>query len=353
MLVEEDEEEHGEEEHSARENVQDVGEKGEAGMTNMKISLNSLVGLQISLSRFCWGGGIQGRVVVVLVDSGALGNFLVAKIAKELQMKVKIPTFTIEVGNGQREKGDGVCCGVELRVQGITINQNFFLMEMGGTRWCWAWIGYLALERFKQISRKWPYNGRRERTFEKSLGIVGDPSLCKGRALWKATLQVLKEDGEGYLVSPWQEAPTKGEEVEMPSEIRRLMHEFSAIFQAPKGLPLRREYDHAIVLKEGAAIPNIQPYRYPYCQKIEIEKIVNEMLQAGIIQDSVSPFCSLVILVKKKDGGWRFCVDYRALNEVTIPDKFPIPIIEDLLMSWVEVKFSLNWTLSQLIIRYR
>ena len=51
-----------------------------------------------------------------------------------MQLNVKkIPTFTIEVRNGQKEKGEGVCCGLELKVQGISIIQNFFLMEMGGT----------------------------------------------------------------------------------------------------------------------------------------------------------------------------------------------------------------------------
>ena len=62
-----------------------------------------------------------------------------------------------------------------------------------------------------------------------------------------------------------------------------------------------------------------------------MEKLVAEMLEFGVIRDSTSSFASPFILVKKKDGTWRLCVDYRQLNKVTSKDKFFIPLVEKLL----------------------
>lgn len=117
----------------------------------------------------------------------------------------------------------------------------------------------------------------------------------------------------------------------LPPNILAVLKSNVAVFEMPKTLPPRRPIDHKIHLLPNVPPVNVRPYRYPYFQKTEMEKLVQEMLEQGIIRPSTSPFSSPVLLVKKKDGAYRFCVDYRALNAVTIKNKFPIPTIEELL----------------------
>lgn len=114
-------------------------------------------------------------------------------------------------------------------------------------------------------------------------------------------------------------------------EIDNLIAEFQDIFQEPKELPPPRAYDHTISLLPDAAPVNSRPYRYSPLHKDEIERQVKELLSAGLIIPSTSPFASPVLLVQKKDGSWRFCVDYRRLNSITIKNKFPMPLIDEIL----------------------
>jgi hypothetical protein len=83
----------------------------------------------------------------------------------------------------------------------------------------------------------------------------------------------------------------------------------------------------------------LQPYRYTPQQKDEIERQVTEMLKARTVIPSLSPFASPVLLVKKKDGSWRFCVDYRKLNANTIKNKFSMPVIDEFLDEMAGAKF--------------
>ena len=76
---------------------------------------------------------------------------------------------------------------------------------------------------------------------------------------------------------------------------------------------------------------SIRPYRHSALQKDVVEKMTQELLDAGFIQHSNNPFSSPVVLVKKKDGSWRMCIEYRELNKGTVKDKYPIPVIEKLL----------------------
>lgn len=119
---------------------------------------------------------------------------------------------------------------------------------------------------------------------------------------------------------------------EINSELSNLLVEFKGLFEEPTQLPPSRGvFDHRVVLQQGTEPINKRPYRYPSVKKDVIESLVKQMLDQGIIQPSCSPFAAPVVLVGKKDGTWRLCIDYRDLNKATIKNKFPIPIVEDLL----------------------
>ncbi|KAL4577127.1 hypothetical protein LXL04_013230 [Taraxacum kok-saghyz] len=122
-------------------------------------------------------------------------------------------------------------------------------------------------------------------------------------------------------------------------QIQQLCGSFDMVFREPTGLPPSRSHDHAIHLVAPGDPICLRPYCYPHAQKTEIERQVSELLSLGMIRPSKSAFSSPVILVRKKDDSWRMCVDYRALNKATIPDKFPIPVVDELIDELHGAKF--------------
>jgi hypothetical protein len=106
---------------------------------------------------------------------------------------------------------------------------------------------------------------------------------------------------------------------------------FGDVFTEPTGLPPPRGRDHSITLKPGVQPVAVWPYRNPAAHKDELEHQCAAMMAQGIVRRSDSAFSSPVLLIKKPDSTWRFCVDYRALNALTVKDAFFIPIADELL----------------------
>ncbi|XP_010472228.1 PREDICTED: uncharacterized protein LOC104751876 [Camelina sativa] len=220
-------------------------------------------------------GTVGTSDVIIMLDSGATHNYISPAVVQKLKLKCREdPNLTVKLGTGILVQGLGVC--------------------------------------------------------EKIVTIRGESEL-------EISKMSLKSLSSGYTVN------TKGVQVALYSQqvvqitqpvegaIQEVLARFDMVFDIPTDLPPIRGREHAINLLPGNNAISVRPYRYPHAQKEIMEKMVKEMLDSGIIRPSQSPFSSPVLLVKKKDGSWRFCVDYRALNRVTVPDKFPIPMIDQLL----------------------
>ena len=110
--------------------------------------------------------------------------------------------------------------------------------------------------------------------------------------------------------------------------VKCLVSEYQHVFSKDGELGRTKEVYHNI--DTGNVKPCKQPpRRLPYHQRPEVEQHIENMLKTGVISPSSSPWCSPVVLVKKKDGSTRFCVDYRKLNSVTSKDAYPLPRIDD------------------------
>ncbi|KAH9723181.1 Endonuclease [Citrus sinensis] len=100
--------------------------------------------------------------------------------------------------------------------------------------------------------------------------------------------------------------------------------------ELPKKLPPPREVDHAIELEQGVKPPALAPYCMAPPELEELRRQLKDLLDAGYIRPSKASFGAPILFQKKKDGSLRMCIDYRALNKITIKNKYLIPLIADL-----------------------
>ena len=116
-----------------------------------------------------------------------------------------------------------------------------------------------------------------------------------------------------------------------PSLVQTLMDDFPNVFEEAKGVEPNPPVCHPIWLQDSAKPSHVKPYRFSETQKNEMREQISLLLHKGWIHPFSSPWGAPVLLVPQKDGTWRFCIDFRNLNAVTVRDSFPLPRIDDLL----------------------
>eukprot|EP00253_Pinus_taeda_P016155 PITA_16155 len=219
-------------------------------------------------------GQIKKKKVIVLIDSGSTHNFIHCKVAKELNCFLYLaPECQVMIANGGTINCSGKCHNIKLSIEYV-LNSPMLSIPMGGV--------------------------------DVVLGVQ-----------WLQSLGTIAFNFQELFIKFY----AQGKEI----ELRGIVGKSGKIISSNSMTKLLKKE------QRGSVPPNIRPYRYPYSQKSEIERMVAEMLEAGIIQPSQSSFSTPVVLVHKKDGSWHMCLDYRELNKLTIKDKFPIPIIDELL----------------------
>ncbi|GJV34268.1 putative nucleotidyltransferase, ribonuclease H [Tanacetum coccineum] len=127
---------------------------------------------------------------------------------------------------------------------------------------------------------------------------------------------------------------TKKEEVEIPEkriEDVPVVRDFPEVFPEDlPGLPPTRQVEFHIELIPGAAPVARAPYRLAPAEMKELAEQLKELSDKGFIRPSSSPWGAPILFVKKKDGSFRMCIDYRELNKLTVKNRYPLPRIDDL-----------------------
>jgi hypothetical protein len=128
---------------------------------------------------------------------------------------------------------------------------------------------------------------------------------------------------------------------DLPKEIQELLEEFVDIVvdELRCSLPPIRSISHHIDLIPGASLLNKETYRLTPQENEEVKRQVQDLMDKGLIWESLSPCVVPTVLNPRKDGGWRMCTDSREINIITIRNRFPFPRMDDLMDCLSGVKF--------------
>ncbi|KAJ9550331.1 hypothetical protein OSB04_014376 [Centaurea solstitialis] len=281
-------------------------------------------------------GLLHGIPIVILVDSGATHNFISRRLTEALDLL--ITTFSgikIKLGDEHKVLVTRKCVNLPIVLDECEFTIDALLFEMGNLDMV---LGIAWLKTLGEVIHNWELHTMRFKYHDREVCLTGtsfpgrvQSSLQSWLTVAESSLCLVEEgqiEGGSSTLSPCQS-----------QELLSLFAKYAPVFDEMSGLPPVRSRDHAINLLPNQGPVCVRPYRYPHAHKAEIERQVHELLKLGVIRPSNSSYASPVILVRKKDQSWRMCVDYRALNKATIPDKHPIPVVDELIDELRGTKF--------------
>jgi hypothetical protein len=255
-----------------------------------EISLNAITGSP-SPKTMRIVGFIKLHRVVILIDSGSTHNFVDTKLAATLGIR---PTgqdnILVRIANGQEVVSPGRSREVEVRMQGHVFRTDLFLLPLAG---CDVVLGIQWLRTLGPIL--WDFT-ELKMEFQFNLVSCTLKGLKQGPHMsWEEgdSFKLPKHEQKGLLLQligqpnsspPGHKHPSlMMQQPSLPASVAVILDAYKDVFQEPKGLPPHRAQDHSIPLQEGAQPVSVRPYRYPFYQKEEIEKIVQELLDSGVI----------------------------------------------------------------------
>lgn len=276
-------------------------------------------------------GLMNNQEILILVDSGSSSTFISSATAQKLQFHQEdTVSVQVTVANGSQISSTKIVKDVTWWTQGHTFTTDARVLDL---KFYDMVLGMDWLEKYSPMWIDWKRKRMRFNHKEKRITLAGvKDCTSKCTKLQVRKLQgLIKKGGVAHLVQLSLMQPNATPPTAIPPQLQELLQQHAHLFNDPTTLPPARAFDHQITLIPGAQPVNVKPYRYVPTQKDEIERQVKEMLANGVIQPSTSPYASPVLLVKKKDGSWRFCMDYRNLNSITVKNKYPLPIVDELL----------------------
>ena len=269
------------------------------------LSFNALKG-SAGIGTMRFKGFINGLPVQILLDSGSSDNFLQPRIANCLKLSVEpIPHFNVLVGNGSAMVVEGLIKRLEVTIQNHVIELPVYLLPISGADLVLgaSWLATLGahISDYSTLSLKFMLD-------DKFVTLTGEQNKLPDQAQFHHLRRMIHTDAiaEMYSLHFQHFGPSQDHFLDLPQdmepELALLLHTYQQVFAVPCGLPPPRSQNHSIPLVHGSNPIKVKPYRYPFSQKQQIEKMVQEMLHEGIIVPNNSPFSSPIILVKKKDG---------------------------------------------------